>query len=147
MRAVGPSSAIYLFVLLVLAPLMAFRTAKRFNAPDQRSIPPLATLYLNSLVMLAILFSLAWATARTFAYDLFALPHLGVREICAGAAALAFQFAMQLASHAVRSPEERGSMPVNRLMPRTARERALYSSASVAAGIAEEAAYRGVLTA
>ncbi|MFI5232470.1 MAG: CPBP family intramembrane glutamic endopeptidase [Gemmatimonadales bacterium] len=151
MRAIGPASAIYLIVLLVLAPAMGFRSARRFNAPPdspgRRTIPPLATLYLNSLVMLATLLALAWFTARTFAYEIFALPRLGAREILAGVAALAFQFAMQVAGHAVRTPGERRVMPVHRLMPQSARERALYSAASVAAGVAEEAAYRGVLTA
>jgi len=36
-------------------------------------------------------------------------------------------------------------MPVNRMMPQSPRERALYSVMAIVAGIAEEAAYRGVL--
>jgi membrane protease YdiL (CAAX protease family) len=53
---------------------------------------------------------------------------------------------MQYVSHVVRTPEEQRTMPVLRLTPRSAGERALYSLVSVAAGVAEEAAYRGVLT-
>jgi membrane protease YdiL (CAAX protease family) len=38
-------------------------------------------------------------------------------------------------------------MPVDRMMPQSSRERALFSVVSVVAGISEEAAYRGVLMA
>jgi membrane protease YdiL (CAAX protease family) len=150
MHAIGVSSAIYLFFLLVLVPAMAFKSARIFNAPPDasvRPIPPRAMMYLNSIAMLALMFALAWFMARTFAYHLFALPRFGARDVVAGAVALGFQFAMQYASHAMRTPEERQTMPVLRMMPQTARERAIYSAASLAAGISEEAAYRGVLTA
>ena len=150
MHAIGLSSAIYLLFLLVLAPVMSFRSARAFNAPKgeagARTVPPLTTLYANSLALLAVLFALAWFTARTFSYEIFAAPHIRSRDVLAGAAALGFQFAMQFVSHAVRTPGERETMAVNRLMPGTATERALYSAASLAAGVSEEAAYRGVLT-
>jgi len=150
MHAIGLSSAIYLLFLLVLAPVMSFRSARAFNAPPDdagaQAVPPLTTLYANSLVLLAVLFALAWFTARTFAYEIFSAPHIGSRDVLAGAAALGFQFAMQFVSHAVRTPGEREAMAANRLMPRTVGERVLYSAASLAAGVSEEAAYRGVLT-
>lgn len=145
MHAIGTSSAVYLIFLLVLAPALAFKNAKVFKA-RANALPALSTIYLNSLVMLAVLFALAWFTARSFAYGLFATPALGVRAWLAGAAALAFQFATQYVSRAVRTPEEHRTMPVLRLTPRSAGERALYSVASIVAGVAEEAAYRGVLT-
>ncbi|HEY2849469.1 MAG TPA: CPBP family intramembrane glutamic endopeptidase [Gemmatimonadaceae bacterium] len=151
MHPVGLSSAIYLFFLIALVPVMSFKSARAFSAPPdvsgRRAIPPRTTMYLNSLVMLALMFALAWFTARTFAYDLLAFPHFGAREAMAGAVALGFQFAMQYVSHVIRTPEERRTMPVLRMMPQTSRERAIYSVVSLAAGIAEEAAYRGVLTA
>ena len=145
MHAIGISSAAYLILLLVLAPALALKNAKVFNARTS-ALPALSTMYLNSLVLLVVLFALAWFTARTFAYELFATPVLGARAWLAGAAALCSQFAMQYVSHAVRKPEEQRTMPVLRLTPRSAGERALYSVVSVAAGVAEEAAYRGVLT-
>lgn len=150
-RAIGLSGAAYLFFLLVLAPAMSFRSAAAFsairNGTSARALPPLTTLYLNSLALLALLFALTWFTARTVAFDIFAAPQPTSSGMLAGVAVLCFQFAMQLVSHAIRTSGEREAMPVNRLVPRTAAERALYSVASIGAGIAEEAAYRGVLTA
>lgn len=151
MHGVGAARAVYLTCLLLLLPAMAFRSARVFNAPAEdaarRPIPSRATIYLNSIVMLLLLFALAWFTARTFGYRVFDLPRLGAREFAAGAGALIFQFAMMFVSHAVRSAGELRDMPVNRMMPRSPRERVLYSATSVVAGISEEAAYRGVLMA
>ena len=149
MHPIGVSSWIFLFYLLVLLPAMALRSARVFNAPAEdpvrRAIPPLATIYRNTIVVLLLLFALAWFTARTFDYHLFALSRYGTREVVAGAGALIFQFVMMYVSHAVRSTDELSDMAVNRMMPGSPRERALFSVVSVVAGIAEEAAYRGVL--
>jgi membrane protease YdiL (CAAX protease family) len=148
-HAIGVSSWIFLFYLLVLLPAIAIRSARVFNAPAddpaRRAIPPLMLIYQNTIVLLLLLFALAWFTARTFGYPLFAAPRLGPREFIAGAGALLLQFAMMYVSQAVRTGDERRSMPVNRIMPQSPRERALFSVVSVVAGISEEAAYRGVL--
>ncbi|MGH7654328.1 MAG: CPBP family glutamic-type intramembrane protease [Gemmatimonadaceae bacterium] len=150
MHAIGISSAAYLIFLMALMPALAFKSARAFNAPPdaagRRPVPPRSTMYLNSLAMLVVLLAVAWFVARTFAYDLFAVPALGARAWLAGACALGFQCAMQYVSNVIRTPEERRTMPVLRMMPRSASERALYSVVAVAAGVAEEAAYRGVLT-
>jgi membrane protease YdiL (CAAX protease family) len=148
-HAIGVSSWFFLFYLLVLLPAMALRSARIFNAPPddpaRSAIPPLATVYRNTIVALLLLLALAWFTARTLDYRLLALPRFAGREFLAGAAALLFQFAMMYASHAVRSTDELSDMTVTRLMPQSSRERALYSVVAVVAGISEEAAYRGVL--
>ena len=149
MQAIGASGWIFLFYLLGLLPLMAFRSAKAFNAPPDapapRAFPPRAAIYLNSTVALALLFALAWFAARRVDFHIFALPALGAKQLLAGAGALLFQFVMMYASRAVRSTAELSDMAVNRIMPQSPREHALYSVMSVVAGIAEEAAYRGVL--
>ena len=149
MHAIGVSSWVFLFYLLVLLPAMAFRSARIFNAapddPERRALPPLTEIYRNTIVVQLLLLALAWFTARTFEYRLFALPRFGTRELLAGTGALLFQLAMMYASHAVRSTEELSDMAVNRMMPKSPRERALFSVVAVAAGVAEEAAYRGVL--
>jgi membrane protease YdiL (CAAX protease family) len=148
-HAIGISSGVFLFYLLVLLPAMAFKSARVFNAPTddpvRYGIPSLARIYRNTIVVLLILFALAWFTARTFDYRIFALPKFGTPELLAGAGALLFQFAMMLASHTVRSAGELSDMAINRMMPRSPRERALYAVVAVIAGVAEEAAYRGVL--
>ena len=149
MHAIGVSSWIFLFYMLVLLPALALSSARVFNAPAddpaRRAIPPLMRIYQSTIVVLILLFALAWFTARTFGYPLFAVPRLSARELIAGAGALLLQFGMMYASHAVRTGDERRSMPVNRMMPQSSRERALFSVVSVVAGISEEAAYRGVL--
>jgi membrane protease YdiL (CAAX protease family) len=148
-HAIGVAGAVFLLYLIVLVPAMAFRSARVFNAPAddpvRNAIPSRATIYLNTIVVQLVLFALAWFAARAADFRLFALPRAGTRELIAGAAALLFQFAMMCASHAVRAPSELGDMAVDRVMPRSPRERALYSALSVVAGMSEEAAYRGVL--
>jgi membrane protease YdiL (CAAX protease family) len=157
-HAIGVISGVFLLYMLVLLPWVAFRSASVFNAPratDRRAdvmdaaaptpVPSRARIYTHSLAALAPLFALAWLTARTVDYHLFAFPRAGVKELAAGAGALLFQFGMMGVNLGVRSRDEIRDMAVNRLMPRTARERLLYSACSIAAGIAEEAAYRGVL--
>ena len=149
MHAIGLASALYLAYMLLLIPAMAFRSARLFNAPadsaPRRAMPSRATLYVNSIILLVFLFALAWFTARTFGYLVFALPRFGAREAIAGAVALLFQFSAMFVSHAMRSADERRVMPVNRMLPQSPREHAIFSVASVVAGISEEAAYRGVL--
>lgn len=149
MHAIGLASGLYLAYLLLVLPAMAFRSARVLNAgadgPARRASPSRTTIYLNSIIALLLLFALTWFTARTFAYRVFALPSLGVRELFSGAGALVFQFAMMFVSHAVRTAAELRDLPVDRMMPQSPRERALYSLTSVVAGISEEAAYRGVL--
>lgn len=149
MHAIGIGSQVFLLYLLVLLPWVAFRSAKAFNAPEgsaaSRPMPSLSQLYANTIAVLGVLFLLAWFTARSFGFAIFAAPHIGVRDALAGGGALLFCFALILVSRAIRTPEEFRDMPVNRLLPGTARERALWSMTAVGAGIAEEAAYRGVL--
>jgi membrane protease YdiL (CAAX protease family) len=154
MHAIGLSSEVYLFYMLVLLPWVAFRSAKAFNAPPPapgaapaRPLPSRTRLYANTTGILVVLFFFARFTARTFSYDIFAVPHLGARELLAGASGLACCFGMIFVNRAMRTPEEIRNMPVHRLMPQTSRERALYSASAIVAGIAEEAAYRGVLMA
>lgn len=156
MHAIGLSSAIFLLYVLVLLPWVAFRGARAFAAavappPDGPQaaragpLPPLQSMYLNTLVMLELLFLLAWFTARSFGYDLFALPHLGLRDLLAGAAALGGCLATIVVGRFVRTPDEYRALAMHRLLPVTSRERLLYAVISIAAGISEEAAYRGVL--
>jgi membrane protease YdiL (CAAX protease family) len=91
------------------------------------------------------LFALSWGAAGTFGLDLFGVPRLGAPEIAIGAIALAAQFAFMLLARAMHSPAERRKLPVYRIVPRTSSEWLLWLPVCSAAGLAEEAAYRGVL--
>jgi hypothetical protein len=151
MHAIGLSSGVYLVYILLLVPWVAFRSARVFNAPPDAGgagrIPPLDRIFANTIAALVVLFALAWFTARSFQQEqsLFAAPKLSASAIAAGAGALLSWFAMMYVSHAARPPDERREMPVNRLMPRSGREQALYAVTAIVAGVAEEAAYRGTL--
>jgi membrane protease YdiL (CAAX protease family) len=151
LHAIGFASLFYLFFLLVVLPFAAIRSARAFNAPAPaddapraRPIPSRATIFANTSLMLTVLFVLAWFTARTFGYQIFALPSLGARELLAGVVARAIMVALIPVSRLIRSAEELRNAPINRMMPQGSRETAIYSLMSVIAGLSEEAAYRGV---
>lgn len=152
MRVPGAVSLLYLLYVAVVLPMAAIKSKRRFDrahAPDAGPGSELTrtTIYASTLASLTILFLLSWAAGRTFEYSLFRMERLGNREVGIGLAALSFQFVMMLTARAVRPPEERRSMAVYKLVPRTPAEWALFVAVCVAAGIAEEAAYRGVFVA
>jgi membrane protease YdiL (CAAX protease family) len=95
-------------------------------------------------VSLGFLFVLAWLTGRGFDYHFFVVRSLGTGEILAALLALAAAFGLRAVARAMRSEDERRRMTVYLLAPRSAREWALWAGTVVAAGVAEEAAYRGV---
>jgi membrane protease YdiL (CAAX protease family) len=153
MHAIGLSSQVYLFFLLVFLPFMAIRSARVFNAPAPadgaprtRPIPSRTAIFANTTVMLVLLFVLAWFTARSLGYPIFAYQTIGARELLAGLVALGVMIALIPVSRMIRSAEELRNAPINRMMPQGPRETAIYSLMSVIAGISEETAYRGVLT-
>lgn len=81
MHAIGLSSQVYLIYLLLVVPFAAVRSARVFNspatpdgAPAARPLPSRDRLFTSTIVVLTILFALAWFTARTFGYRIFALP-------------------------------------------------------------------------
>lgn len=142
---------VLLVYLLVLLPWLAYRSALRMRAarsgttvPGAEPLPPLTGILAGTLIMLIALFLLAWLTGRGYQFNVFWFETIGGREIAAGVAALAGYFVLRLLSRALRTPEERRTMAVRQLMPRTRKEWTLYLAVGLAAGIAEESAYRGV---
>ena len=151
MHAIGLPSVAFLFYLLVFMPFMAIRSKRRMLPPPAadgspgRPIPSRAQMLSSTLVSLALLFYISRITAGSFDYAIFTVPHLGVREGFAGFSAVAFCIALARVNRAMRSPVERRTMPVYKLLPRTPAEWGLYVVVALGAGVAEEAAYRGVL--
>jgi membrane protease YdiL (CAAX protease family) len=151
-HAIGLSSQVFLIFLLLVLPFAAIRGARRFNAPAppdgaprKRPIPSRMTMFANTSVMLTVLFALAWFTARTSGFHIFAVAQIGARELLAGLAALVVMVALMPVSRLMRSAEELRTAPVNRMMPQGPRETTIYSLMCVIAGVSEEAVYRGVL--
>ena len=140
-----------LLYLMAFLPWMAWRSAVQLRAarddPAANPLPPLTSIYAGTLVMLGVLFVLSWLVGRGVGYDPFFLPVLGARDVTAGIAALGAAFGLLGVSRLVRTTEERRRAPAYKLMPRTRQEWILYVAMAVAAGIAEETAYRGVGTA
>lgn len=137
--------------LLLVLPWLAWRSAQRLRAarngteaPGTPPLPSRSGIFIGTLILLTSLFLLAWLTGRTFGFDPFHLERFGTRELLAGCAALAGSFGLRSLSQALRSEAERRNLPAFAFMPQTPSEWSLYLATSVAAGIAEETAYRGV---
>jgi membrane protease YdiL (CAAX protease family) len=140
---------ILLIWLGIVLPRGAMRSARLFNAPDDEGdtaqLPPRKEVFLGTILVLVISFVLAWLVADAYGWDLFTVPTLGLREVAAGAVALGVMLLLRQVSDWIRSPEERRTMPIRKLIPHDRGDWALYGITAVLAGIAEEAAYRGAL--
>lgn len=147
MRFPGALGLLYLAYVLGFLPWMAFRS-KRLVAPADGAAPAAVSrtqIYQSTLLSLAILFAFSWYVGRSWNFQPFAAPALGLREWLIGAATLAIQVPLVWLNRFLRSPEERRKMVLYRLLPKNSGEWALFIAMAVAAGVAEEAAYRGVL--
>src|SRR5688572_4856918 len=153
MNLPGGASLVYLAFVLLFLPWAAYRNRGLIEqvgqTPEGADKPPVtrAALYASTLFSLALLLFLSVVTGRTFAYPVFALPRLDARELLAGLAALGASLVLMLLSYALRTTEERRTMVVYRMLPRTPGEWAGYTAMCGVAGVAEEAAYRGVVVA
>ena len=116
-----------------------------FRSPTPSTpLPPRVTIWTGTLVTQGALLLLAWLIGSSFDFDIFAVRRIGMAELGAAAGALAVLFGLRAASRAIRSEDEKRSMVVFLLAPRTRREWVLWSATGLVASIAEEAAYRGV---
>lgn len=146
MNALGtppPIGWLLLLYLLVVLPWMAWRSAARLRGVGG-PVPPLTRIFGGTLVMMGMLFLLAWLAGRAYDYGPFWWQRLGWREWGWGAAAFGACLVLRQVNRAIRSDEERKRMAVRRLIPKTREEWAMYAALTVAAGITEEYAYRGV---
>lgn len=145
---------VWLFVVL---PRAAWRSRRVLDAargsphartdPDARASAPEITrarILTGTLLVLGLTFAIAWAVARELELGLFAHARLGPRELLLGAAALALLLALRLLARVGLSREQRLRRRALAWLPRTRGEWVLFAATSVAAGIAEEAAYRGM---
>jgi membrane protease YdiL (CAAX protease family) len=146
MRVPGPPSLFFLFYLLVFMPWVAIRSAQRFREIRKtgQSLSSRDAVWIGTLVNLSLMLLLAWLIGRGFGYPFFARPHVEVRAVLATLAALAACLVLRALARATRSDEERRSMVVYAIAPRTAREWVLWTLTILMASISEEVAYRGV---
>lgn len=150
---------LYLFVLL---PWGAWKSAKHLDRLRARktiaakrqgadvaeaqaaAMPTPARIYLNTMISMGLLLLLSVIAARQVDYPLFQIPAFGAREWIACAVWFVASFTVGLASRWWRSPEELKSMPALSLVPRTRNDWLAFIAVAFAAGVCEEAAYRGV---
>ena len=83
--------------------------------------------------------------ARSHRMALWPWTGLRVANLTIAVAALAILLGVGALSWHLRTPDERRNLWMRHLLPRTRGQWALWFAVSVAAGIAEETAYRGVL--
>lgn len=151
MKNPTPLGAILLAHLLVVLPLLVWRSTQRFRAAraaaegQEAALPlPRTQLFVSTIFMLGVLLLLAWAAGRDYDYNIFRIESIGAREIGAGLAAFVLYLALRKVNRAMRSDAERRRMTVYAMLPRSPLEWVLYTVMAGAAGVAEEAAYRGV---
>jgi membrane protease YdiL (CAAX protease family) len=142
---------ILLVHLLVVLPLLVWRSTMSFRAaraaaegPEAVLPAPRAQLFASSIFMLGILFILAWLAGRDAGYRIFRIESFGARELLAGLLTFAVYLGLRQVSRAMRTEEESSRMVAHAMMPRSPLEWTLYVVMAIGAGIAEEAAYRGV---
>jgi membrane protease YdiL (CAAX protease family) len=138
--------AYYLFLLCLLVPWLAWRSRAQLKAMEAAGVYPAAKrMYLSSIVQLLLIGAFAWWVGRSWNFDPFAAPVVGVREWLAGAAVLIVNIGIMEISRRNRTDDERRTMFVYRLAPRSTSDVALFVVVAIVAGVCEELAYRGVL--
>jgi membrane protease YdiL (CAAX protease family) len=139
-------TATYLFLLCLVLPGLAWHSRTRLKAMQLAGTYPTANgMYLASIVQLVLLGGFAWWVGRVWSFELFATPVLGARDLIAGGVVLAINLGLMTLSSRWRTDDERRTMFVYKLAPRSASEIALFAVVAIAAGVCEEIAYRGVL--
>jgi membrane protease YdiL (CAAX protease family) len=138
-------SFIFLVVLFVLAPRAALRSARMLRQMQAGGEPlPRGRLVLSTMFSLSVLWALSAINAEAMGRGLFAVWHLGAREILIGVAGFGVLLAAIPLSRWGRTPQEERRRLVYGMAPRDTRELTLFALMAVMAGVAEEAAYRGV---
>jgi len=138
-------SAAFVLLVLIVMPIGAVRSKSIIAGGRGRRPPGRSDILARALVVQSLLFALAFIVARHQRMALWSWT--GLRPVNVGVAigALALLLAVGAISWQLRTPDERRSLWMRHLLPRTAAQWALWLIVSLAAGVAEETAYRGVL--
>jgi membrane protease YdiL (CAAX protease family) len=142
---VNIAALVFLVVLFVIMPRAALRSARQLrSAIADGAPPPRLRMALSTLFALAVLWFLSQMNALMLGRNLFALGAITMREIGIGLIGLAVLLLAIPLSRATRDPAEERKRLIYGLAPRNPKEYAVFVVIALAAGIAEEAAYRGV---
>lgn len=147
---VDVQSALFVLLVLIVMPIGAVRSralvsGRATRRSAVRPAPKRADILARALVVQLLLFCLSFLVARHQRMHLWSWT--GVRPTTIGIAigALAVLLGVGALSWRLRTPDERRTLWLRHLLPRTSLQWALWLVVSLAAGIAEETAYRGVL--
>ena len=142
MHVPGLPSLLFLFYVLIVIPVGAFRTARRLRGTGA----PVSRLqYWRSAVLTqAFLLLLTLLVGAGFGYELFAIDRVSVVDALLTLAALAICLVLRQLSRMARSEVELRNLLVYQRSPRTTTESALFVAAALLASVGEELAYRGV---
>lgn len=148
MHLPGTPALAFLFLILFLLPAVALRSAaqlERMRNPDG-SFPqlPRSSFLGGSVVVQLILLILSFLVGRRFGFELFAVGPLGTAAFAIAVLAFAACLALHITAKMFRSGAERRKLFVYQLAPRTVGEWIVWTAVVLLAGVAEEAAYRGV---
>jgi membrane protease YdiL (CAAX protease family) len=143
-------SAVYVLLVLVVMPVGAVRSKSIIAVGRLRDVgrvrpPRRSDVLTRALVVQFLLFAISFVVARNQRMALWSWTGLRVFNVGIAAAALAILLAVGALSWQLRTPDERRSLWMRHLLPRTSTQWALWLLVSLAAGVAEETAYRGVL--
>ncbi|MDA1080949.1 MAG: CPBP family intramembrane metalloprotease [Gemmatimonadetes bacterium] len=138
-------SFIFLVVLFVLTPRGALRSARLLRQVEATGAPlPRMRMALSTMFALAVIWLLSSINAIAMGRSLFATGGAGLREIALGAGAFVLLLGAIPLARSMRTPEQDRRSLIYGMAPRNGREFALFVVIAVMAGVAEEAAYRGV---
>lgn len=140
MTHVGPAGYGHLALFALLVPYAAIRSSAKLKT---RPFPPKATHFSAQVLILMFFFAVSAVVARREWIRLFPEEIPQPRMVLLGASVLVGMIVLMRPMW--RARVEQRSRTAWLFMPRTPRERALWALCSVAAGISEEATYRGVM--
>jgi membrane protease YdiL (CAAX protease family) len=137
---VGTAGLVYLVLFTAVIPVVVLRSVPRQRT---RPFPPASAMYRSVLVQQGVILGVSLLAARAEWIPLYVMPDRW-------RLALPLAVILTIGLVAVMRPMWRRAVArrdarIQLLTPRTRGERALWVAVSVAAGVAEEVAYRGVL--
>lgn len=135
-------SIAYLVLVCAVLPVLAWASKRKI---DQGLVIPRVPLYLEALILQTLLLGISWGVATAAGITLFRFEPVEVADVLLVFAVLGLALTAMVAGWRVAKPEARRRLSI--LIPANASERGFWIVLSLAAGISEEVAFRGVLPA
>lgn len=133
-------SIAYLILVCAVLPLLAWASKRKI---DQGLVIPRLPLYFEALILQTLLLGISYGVASLSGITLFRRTDIAIADVLLVFAVLGLALTAMIVGWRVARPEARRRVSI--LIPTSGAERALWIVVSVAAGISEEIAFRGVL--